>query len=35
MHLALFGQYCFVCITGLSQPHPDPDQMSAMLESVT
>ena len=35
MHLALFGEYCFVCTVGLSQPHPDPDQMLAMLESVT
>ncbi len=35
MHLALFGEYCFVCTVGLSQTQPDPDQMLAMLESVT
>ncbi|MBU1276237.1 MAG: TetR/AcrR family transcriptional regulator [Proteobacteria bacterium] len=35
MHLALFGEYCFVCTVGLSQPEPDPDQMLAMLESLT
>lgn len=35
LHMALFGEYCFVCMIGLSQPEPDPDQMLAMLESVT
>ncbi|MCB2194006.1 MAG: TetR/AcrR family transcriptional regulator [Deltaproteobacteria bacterium] len=35
LHQALFGEYCFVCMIGLSQPEPDPEQMLAMLESVT
>ena len=35
MHMALFGEYCFVCIIGLSQPEPDPKQMMAMMESMT
>lgn len=35
LHQALFGEYCFVCIIGLSQPEPDPEQMLAMLVSLT
>ena len=35
MHEALFGHYFYVCAVGLSQPEPDPEQMLAMLESVT
>jgi len=35
LHQALFGEYCFVCIIGLSQPEPDPEQMLAMLKSLT
>ncbi|BEQ14059.1 TetR/AcrR family transcriptional regulator [Desulfoferula mesophila] len=35
LHQALFGEYCFVCIAGLAQPEPDPEQMLAMLKSLT
>ncbi len=35
LHMALFGEYCFVCMIGLSQPEPDPNQMFAMLKSLT
>lgn len=35
LHQALFGEYCFVCMIGLSQPEPDPEQMLAMLKSLT
>jgi AcrR family transcriptional regulator len=35
LHQALFGEYCFVCMVGLAQPEPDPEQMLAMLKSLT